>query len=284
MGILSGLEKMGFKSFEKVDLFEEEKKESSKKKEKKKVEKKKELTEGDLLFDKDVECPICQQKFKIKSVVASKAKRDISDIDMRPKYVSIDPLKYDAIACNKCGFAALSAYFKDTLLTDNQIMLIKEGVTANYTSQPDKNSDVYSYDEAIDKHKLALLSAVVKKARPSEKAYICLKLGWLLRGKRETYPQDAGDFEKVTEECKNEEMEYLEEAKKGFIFSLAHESGKICGMDPVTIEYLCAALEYDLGNNEECLRMVSKLITNPAASTQIKDKCRDLKELITEEK
>lgn len=279
MGILSGLEKLGFKSMDKVDLFEEEKKET-KKAESKAKEEKKELSEADLLYDKSMSCPICQKGFKIKAVVASKAKRELPDIDMRPRYVGIDPLKYDAIVCHKCGFAALSMYFKESLITDNQIILIRENITANYTPQDEGEMDVYSYDTAIDNHKLALFNAVVKKGRASEKAYICLKLGWLYRGKRETYPTDAADYDTVIEECKSQELEYLAEAKKGLIYSLAHESGKICGMEPIVVEYLCAALEYDLGNNEECLRMASRLITNPAASTQLKDKCRELKEKI----
>lgn len=282
MGILSGLEKMGFKSFDKVDLFEEEKKEAREKKVKKKKVEKKEPTERDLLYDKSMICPICQKEFKVKSVIASKARRDIPDIDMRPKYISIDPLKYDVIVCYNCGFAALSSYFKEELITDNQLKMIREGVVANYNPQPDKKYDLYTYDEAIDNHRLALLNAVVKKARASEKAYICLKLGWLYRGKLENYNKESENYESVAEECKAQELEYLEEAKKGFIFSLAHEGGKICGMDPVTIEYLCAALDYDLGNNEECLRLISKLITNPAASSQLKDKCRELKEAISE--
>ncbi len=277
MGIFSGLEKMGFKSMDKVDLFAEEKKDKAKVRKKEK-DAKKELTESDLLYDKSMTCPICEKEFKIKAVVASKVKRKQPDIDMRPRYVGIDPLKYDAIVCHKCGFAALSSYFKDSLITDNQLIMIREGVTANYNPEPVEKHDVYTYDEAIDNHKLALFNAVVKKGRASEKAYICLKLGWLYRGKSETYSKDAADYDDVIAECKKDEIEYLEEAKKGFIYSLSHESGKICGMEPVVVEYLCAALAYDLENHEECQRILSRLITNPAVSSQMKDKCRELKE------
>lgn len=282
MGLLSGLEKMGFKSFDKVDLFAEDKKEV-KKKEAKKSEEHKELSEEDLLYDKTMVCPICQHQFKIKAIVGSKTKRAQPDIDMRPRYIGIDTLKYDAVVCHKCGFASLTPYFKDTLLTDNQITLIKEGICASYTSQPESNASTYTYEEAIDNHKLALLNAVVKKTRASEKAYICLKLGWLYRGKSENYSKDASDYNEVIEECKKTELEYLAEAKKGFLHALAHEGGKICGMEPIMVEYLCASISYDLGEHDECLRILSKIIGNAAASTQMKDRCRDLKELLTVE-
>lgn len=91
MGIFSGLEKMGFKSMDKVDLFAEEKKDKAKVRKKEK-DAKKELTESDLLYDKSMTCPICEEEFKIKAVVASKVKRKQPDIDMRPRYVGIDRL------------------------------------------------------------------------------------------------------------------------------------------------------------------------------------------------
>jgi len=280
MGIFSGLEKMGFKPMGKVDLFEEEKHVAIKKTESKKEVK--ELSESDLLFDKSMTCPVCEHEFKTRAVISSKAKRDIPDLDMRPKFVGIDVLKYDVIVCKNCGFAALSSYFKDSLLTDNQIMTIRENISASYTPQADLFMPTYTYDYAIDNHKLALYNAVVKKARASEKAYICLKTAWLYRGKRESYFSESSDYETVANECLESEKEYLEEAKKGFIFALSHEAGKICGMEPVMIEYLCAAISYDLEDYEEALKMLSKLITNPATSSQLKEKCRDLKDAITE--
>lgn len=281
MGIFSGLEKMGFKPMGKVDLFEEEKQVAKKKAEAEKTETK-ELSEFDLLYDKSMTCPVCEHEFKTRAVVSSKAKRDLPDLDMRPKFVGIDILKYDVIVCRKCGFAALSSYFKESLLTDNQIMMIRENVSANYTPQADLFLPTYSYDEAIDNHKLALYNAVVKKAKASEKAYVCLKTAWLYRGKRESYFDEASDYETVTTECIEAEKEYLEEAKKGFLYALSHEGGKICGMEPPMVEYLCAAICYDLEEYDEGMKILSKLITNTSTSTQLKEKCRDLKEAITE--
>lgn len=281
MGIFSGLEKMGLKSVGKVDLFEEEKQVVRKKEEVKKVVK--ELTEEDMLFDKSMKCPVCEHEFKVRAVVSSKAKREIPDIDMRPKFVGIDVLKYDVVVCRKCGFAALTSFFKESLLSDGQIILIRDNITANYTPQNDNVNSVYSYDEAIDNHKLALYNAVVKKTRASEKAYICLKTAWLYRGKRENYQSDAADYDKVADECLQAEKEYLEEAKKGFIQALSHESGKICGMEPSMVEYLCAAINYDLDDYEEAMRLLSRLLTNPATTAHLKERCRDLKNLIVNE-
>lgn len=275
MGILSGLEKFGFKSVEKVNLYEDESANKDKKKEA--ANQKKEISESEMLYDKTYECPICQTELKVRTLRVGKAKLLNSDLDLRATYQGIDPLKYDAIICKSCGYAALSRYFNADL-TDTQMNMIKTAISAKYKPASTQYQETYTYDEAIENHKMALLNAVVKKAKASEKAYICLKLAWLLRGKAEHYPKTEQDFEAVTTNCKKEELQYLLEAKTGFVDALAHESGSICGMEPITVEYLCAALTYETGDYEESLRMVSRIIANPSASSRMKDKARELKE------
>lgn len=279
MGILSGLEKLGFKSMEKVELFEDE----NANKAKQETAKKKEISEGDMLYDKTYKCPVCQNELKARTLKVGKAKLVSSDLDLRATYQGIDPLKYDAIVCKICGYAALSRYFSDDL-TDTQLNKIQTVVSANYKPSSFEYPEILTYDDAIENHKMALLNAVVKKGKTSEKAYICLKLAWLLRGKAENYEKTKEDYDEVLKTCKQEETEYLEEAKKGFITAMANESGSICGMEPITVEYLCAALAYETGDIEESQRMVSRIIGNPSASSRMKEKARDLKEAIVKAK
>lgn len=278
MGLLSGLEKLGFKSLDKVDLYEDENAKKSAV-----VNEKKELTEADMIYEKTCTCPVCQKKFKTKAMRVGKAKLLSSDVDLRPIYSGVDTLKYDVIVCHSCGFAALSRFF-EVPMTDTQIRLIQQSVSANYKDTRTAITDICSYDEAIEGHKLALLNAIVKKSKASEKAYICLKTAWLLRGKYQNYAKDATDYDAVVADCKEEEQQYLEEAKKGFIVAIEKESGNICGMDPATVEYICAAIAYEIGEYDESQRMISRLIVNPSANRRIKDKCLDLKERIAKEK
>lgn len=83
--------------------------------------------------------------------------------------------------CPKCGYSALSSNFD--FLMPRQIKNIQEKISANFV-KPEEPEDEYSYDDAILRHKMALLCTVVKQGKNSEKAYTCLKLAWLVRDKR----------------------------------------------------------------------------------------------------
>lgn len=47
-----------------------------------------------------------------------------ADSDLRPRYMGVDSLKYDAILCPKCGYAALNRYFN--FVMSSQAKNIKE--------------------------------------------------------------------------------------------------------------------------------------------------------------
>ena len=149
------------------------------------------VLETDYTFDKSYKCPVCESDFKVKSIKTGKAKLLGVDDDLRPKYQGVDSLKYDSIVCSKCGYAALGRYFN--YISGPQIKLIREKITP-YFKGVDTNCEVYSYDEAIIRHQLALANAVTKKGKVSERAYICLKLAWLFRGKAESLPEDENNL------------------------------------------------------------------------------------------
>ena len=48
------------------------------------------------------------------------------------------------------------------------------------------------------------------------------------------------------------------------------------------MDYLLAALAYEINDYESSLKMISKIITSNAANSRMKDKARDLKEKIAE--
>lgn len=278
MGILSGLEKFGFGSLDKVDVYEDEKKKEDEKKNSKALAA---LTEPEMLFEKTYECPVCEKALKVKTLKQGKAKLLGTEVDLRATYQNIDPLKYGAILCKNCGYAALTNYF--TLLSDPQIRLIKDNISSQYKASNTSEKEVYSYDDALEIHKMALLNAVVKRSKASEKAYICLKSAWLLRGKAETMVAEKTGSKEEILQLKQSEKEYLQEAYKGFVTAMETETtSTICGMDTPTLSYLCAALAYKVGEYDEAQRMLSRVMVMQGANRRIKDKCVDLKELIFE--
>ena len=134
--------------------------------------------EEDYLFDKKYKCPVCDSDFDAKTVRTGKVRMKNVDIDLRPDYDELDQNKYDVIACPHCGYAALGRYFPN--LNKYQIDDIRVKICMNYLHE-DNKEPIYSYDYAKKLYQLALANAVVKKAKNSEKAYICLKSAWVVR-------------------------------------------------------------------------------------------------------
>lgn len=273
--LLSGLESMGLGNLKGMSLFGEEKKEEAKTEEVKKGP-----SEADFIFDKTYECPVCDQEFKAKTIRTGKVKLTTTDVDLRPIYQEVDCLKYDAVACPICGYASIAKFFNT--ITGAQAKLVRENISNSFKGLgPDP--EVYSYDDAIARHKLALVNTMVKRARSSEKAYTCLKTAWLLRGKAENLPDDTPNFEEVTAALHKEEVELLGNAYTGFMDAFSKEGFPICGMDEITLTYLLAELARRVGKNEESLRWVSRVLISKNASERIKSRAREIKELITGE-
>lgn len=268
--IFAGLESFGLNNVEKVEVFED----NTPKKDGEASGQKKEITEEDLVFDKSYTCPVCDNEFKSKMVRTGKVRLSGADSDLRPRYQGVDSLKYDAILCPKCGYAALNRYFN--FVMTNQAKSIKEKISATFKAPPE-DGKIYSYDDAIAKHKMALLNTVVKNGKSSERAYTCLKLAWLFRGKREELMQGEYDKEQV-KELMEEEKELLTNAFEGFEVAFGKEDFPMCGMDQHTMLYLLAELARRVGREDAAKRYVSKVLVAKDAPKRIKDKAFDLKE------
>ncbi len=281
MGIFSGLESFGLGKLKDTDLYEDEKEKAAK------VAAgaatgaaKAEVTEKDVLLDKTFRCPLCDKEFTSKIVRTGKAKLLSADTDLRPKYSPVDSTKYEAIVCPHCGYAALSKFFPRIMPT--QAKMIKENICANFKGLP-AYGDVYTYDDAIARYKLALVNTVVKKAKLSERAYTCLKLAWVIRGKQETLPQDTENYAEVMKQLKAEEDELIRNAYEGFESAFSKENFPLCGMDEPTATYLVADLARRSGEYEKASRWVSQVITSRSAPDRVKDKARQVKELIVQD-
>lgn len=278
-GMFSGLEGFGIKNLNKVDLYEDNKKNKTVD-----VTTVSKITEADVLFDKTYSCPCCYAEFTSKTIRTGKIKPLAADSDLRPKYQLVDTLKYDAVVCPTCGYAALSRFFN--FITSTQSKWIHEQISSSFVGIENKG-DIYTYDEAIMRHKLALLNTVVKKGRNSEKAYTCLKLAWLCRGKAESITdgkEKCGSPDTVTKSLKKEELDYLKFAYEGFSTAFAKENFPMCGMDSPTTMYLLSELARRIGDYDSAGQWISRVLTSRDAKKRIKDKAIDLKQIIQESK
>ncbi|MCM1056559.1 MAG: DUF2225 domain-containing protein [Firmicutes bacterium] len=276
MGILSGLGDFGLDGLEGMDIYAEDEKEAKKKAVAAAPPK---VEEKDLIYDKTFTCPVCGEDFPAKIMKSGKAKLLGTDLDLRAKHEGIDSVKYDVLLCPVCGYAALSRYF--SAIGSAQAKLIKEKIS-NSVKVTRYEDEVYSYEQAYERYRLSLVCAVVKKAKASEKAYICLKSGWLVRGWRESLQESGGDAKKI-EQLMSQEEEYLQNAYKGFVEARQSEGFPMCGMDEMTIDYLLAVLAARFKKYDVASRLVSSILASSMANARTKEKARTLKEQIIED-
>lgn len=273
--LLSGLDQFGLGNLKNMNLYDEPKKADEG--DGKGAVAAPVMQEQDYLFDKAFNCPICDKEFKSKTVKVGKVKLSGTDLDLRPKYEQVDLLKYDIIMCPHCGYAALSRFFK--FVTSPQAKHIRESISASFKPQTE-TKEIYDYEDALERYQLALANAIVKQAKPSEKAYICLKTAWLLRGKGEHMDTAAPDYEAEKKKLDEEENEYLHNALEGFLSARQTESFPMCGMDEPTVDYLIAVLAMRFEQYDVSSRLVSGILVNPSANPRMKDKARMIKEML----
>ncbi len=275
MGIFSGLEKFGLKSAESMQLFEDEQKESEKKGDEK-PEEQKIPPEEEFLLAKTVRCKVCDQVFKTKVVKNGRVKRLEPDQDLRPRFQYIDTLKYDVTSCPNCGYTAMNRYFDQILPA--QVRLIREQISSQFQGSNVPEGATFTYDEAIDRYKLSLMNTVVKKGKDSEKAYTCLKIAWLMRGKAETMSRNATENKAALEECKKEEDAFYHEAFDGFCKAITKEDYPMCGMEQSTLDYILAYMAFHFEQYEIASKFLASVLTSASASRRMKDLGLQLKE------
>ncbi len=278
MGFLDGLKKFGLGALEDEELYEDPKKKVAKKEEVKKAPVV--FNEETLLFDKKYVCPICEAQFNVKTLRSGKVRMKSQDVDLRPVYSEMDPSKYEIVTCPECGYSVLTKYFG--ALTKFQKDEVKAKIGANYKKQ-EFGQTTYSYEEARMRYELAIATAMVKKSKNSEKAYLCLKMAWLVRGETEHLDPAAPDYAEKKKANEAEEKELLKKALDGFVIARQSET-QIAGMDETTTDYLMAAIAMEVGEFDLSTRMISNIISSRVANSRIKEKANDLKEMVAEAK
>ena len=278
-GVLSGLEKFGLGNLKSIEIYQENEKEN--------IVKGDyvggtvvEVSEESILFDKTYNCPCCASNFKAKAIRVGRNTLVRLDSDLRPVYKYVDATKYDAIVCTKCGYAGLIKNFDS--IGDRYIKNIREKISSKFKCA-DENKTTYSYEEAIERTQLALLSTVIKCGRNSEKAYICLKLAWLTRGMKESLDKEAPDYDVKYEKLEKEEMNYLKNAYEGFSDAYMNENFPFCGMDENTLCIIMADTGRKLGKKHDALRYLETVIMSKNATDRMKDMAREIREKCKEQ-
>lgn len=232
-------------------------------------------TEVDKLFPKKYTCPVCNHHFEEKTVRTGKARLIHTDMDLRNVYEGIEPLKYDVVICPRCGYGALTRFFQS--VTPIQQQYIEEKISPHFKLLPEKG-EIYTYDQALSRYKVAFANAVVKMAKMSEGAYISLKTGWLCRSYRESLEKEKKQDTEKYQQLLCEERTYLKQAYDLFTKAVTEESFPMCGMDETMVDYIMAVLAMEFEEYSVSSKLLSKLLASYSISARLKERARDAKE------
>lgn len=281
MDMMNGLEAMGLGGLDADNLYGEKKSapHHAPVKEEPKKTKLSATDEKDLIFDKSYECPVCSRAFTAKTVRTGKVHTVRFDYDLRPVYDVLDQVKYEVVACPNCGYSVLLRYHGS--VSDKQCKILRDTIGAKFHPQT-WSTDLYSYEEAKLRYQLALANAMARNAKASEKAYICLKTAWLLRGEQESFAQAGGNEEKI-KASRESELKYLGQALDGFEQARQTENFPVAGMDDKTLDYVMSALYLSQGRYQDCARFLGSILMSKNITKNLRTKAEDLKAMLTEE-
>ena len=122
--------------------------------------------EKSYIFDKTMKCNVCNKEFTTKQVRTGKARYTGTNDILKPLYTGIDSTKYDIIMCPHCGYAAVPRTYGK--LTPKQRQLIRDNIEGKFKVTW-KEEDSYSYDVAIRRCKMALLTEMITGTNISER-------------------------------------------------------------------------------------------------------------------
>lgn len=271
--LFKDLESMGITGGDRIDLFPDESK-----KEKPKVLKKV-VNTSDIVYERSINCPACGKSFKTTSIRSGRVRFVDTDLDLRPIYSGFDPIPYDVVVCNHCGYAGLNKYFQS--LSEFKAKNIKAEISANYKGKV--YPEILSYELAIERYKLALFNSAVGHDANGTKAYLCLKISWLYRGWRLELAEEESEDKDLYKNLMIQEILFVKNAYEGFLIAYENEDFPIMSIDQGSMEYLIAELARRLGKFAEARKWLSRVIQRKNTNKRLHEKIFEVKDLINKE-
>ena len=217
------------------------------------------ISASSAIYLKTVKCPLCQREFKEPSLKISSLRILKRDSDNFTYYKSENPYFYEVFLCNGCGYVGMNNDFYN--LKDYQKEKILKNITVRWT--PRSYNTPYDEMIAIERYKLALITALVSDGKKSTIGMILLRIAWMYR-------------------CfnKSQELIYLKEALTALEESYNLEEFPIYNLDELNFKYLLGELHRRVYNNSEALRYLGDVITSSKATPRLKNLARDQRDII----
>ncbi|MBU8908825.1 DUF2225 domain-containing protein [Desertibacillus haloalkaliphilus] len=227
------------------------------------------MSEGiEPFYDKEVTCLLCEHKYITKRLRSRfvRVKRIESDFYTEYKDENYIPYFYEISVCPQCGFSCADT-FSTTLLPH-----IEENIVKKLSSQwqPRNYGGLRTVNDAIETHKLALLSGSLKEEKHIVLAGICLRLSWLYRMKK----------------VADQDLRFLRLSLK--YYEGAYQDSDFIGtqMTEMKLLYLIGELHRKVGNQSEAVVYFSRVINhkNRSIEKKVVEMAREQWQLMREEK
>ncbi|MGE5416040.1 MAG: DUF2225 domain-containing protein [Acidobacteriota bacterium] len=138
------------------------------------------------LFDKRIECPVCDKLFDVKMLRNSRLKLQKVDPDFRQRYEDIEPMWYMPFVCPHCLYADLNTTFNQVSDTARKSILkespeLRKRIDFSF-SQP------RTIDQVLMAYYLVLHWLETTAPDANSLAKVWLRLAWLYRDLQEEEP------------------------------------------------------------------------------------------------
>lgn len=267
--IFSGLEEFGIEQADEINVFNKVEETESATTPTKQLKTKKTT----MLYVRNMACPVCGKNVAVQTVKKNVAKLDHIDDLLRPVYKNIDPLCYDVILCEHCGYTALDRNFKK--IDDRQIKKVRTVISEKFKQQ--QYPEIYNYEIALKRYKLALFTDVLVGRTELERAFTSLKALWIVKALIE----QCGSGEAM-----NTYKELFKElsvtAYEGFSRSYSAARFPVFGMGIDTYHYLLGALAYHGDMREASMKWLSKTVVSMSSNDRLKEKARELRDQMSQ--
>ena len=200
------------------------------------------------LYQVEKTCPICEKAFTVTKTRGQMIPVK-TDTDFCTHYNDLNPYYYAIWLCPHCGFAAHEDRFFTLLEPQREKMKqFLSGRQVNLDFSGDR-----TWDQAVTSHKLAIHYANMVALPASHVASLTLRLAWLYREK----------------EMVAEEQDMLQKAIDAYKAAFLKEKMPIGGnLSEVTLTYLIGELLRRVGNLDEALSYLGRVVGNPQAKNE----------------
>lgn len=195
-----------------------------------------------LLYVKEVICPICRAEFVTRKVRHRRLRVLERHADSFTVYKDINPIYYYIWVCPECGYSASESEFDN--VTPEQKNIFNSQIRPKWKQK--FLGGIRTVKEAEACFKLALLTAEVLNKSKGYIGGLCLRLSWIYR-----------------EIKSSREMEFAKHALACFEDAYQNERFPNAGLDEITMGYLIGELNRRVGKYREAIQWYAKVLDNP---------------------